>query len=74
MLVDAPEVLLKSLLLQILFSIRSNRLLAEQLCYNILYRWFLRLSLKDGIWDHSRFSQYQERLIGTDMAGTLIEA
>ena len=44
-----PEVLLKSLLLQILFSIRSNRLLVEQLGYNILYRWFLGLSLEEAM-------------------------
>ncbi len=63
-----PEMLLKSLLLQILYSIRSNRLLVEQLGYNILYRWFLGLSLEDKVWDHSTFSQNQERLIGTDIA------
>ena len=67
-----PEVLLKSLLLQILFSIRSNRLLVEQLGYNILYRWFLGLSLEEAIWDHSSFSQNQERLIGTDIAGQFL--
>jgi len=63
-----PEMLLKSLLVQILYSIRSNRLLVEQLGYNILYRWFLGLSLEDKVWDHSTFSQNQERLIGTDIA------
>jgi transposase len=68
-----PEVLLKSLLLQILFSIRSNRLLVEQLGYNILYRWFLGLSLEERIWDHSTFSQNQERLIGTDIAGQFLQ-
>jgi len=68
-----PEVLLKSLLLQILFSIRSNRLLVEQLGYNILYRWFLGLSLEEAIWDHSTFSQNQERLIGTDIAGQFLQ-
>ena len=68
-----PEVLLKSLLLQILFSIRSNRLLVEQLGYNILYRWFLGLSLEEKIWDHSTFSQNQERLIGTDIAGQFLQ-
>jgi transposase len=67
-----PEVLLKSLLLQVLFSIRSNRLLVEQLGYNILYRWFLGLSLEEKIWDHSTFSQNQERLIGTDIAGQFL--
>lgn len=68
-----PEVLLKSLLLQILFSIRSNRLLVEQFGYNILYRWFLGLSLEESIWDHSTFSQNQERLIGTDIAGQFLQ-
>jgi transposase len=68
-----PEVLLKSLLLQILFSIRSNRLLVEQLGYNILYRWFLGLSLEERIWDHSTFSQNQERLIGTNIAGQFLQ-
>jgi transposase len=68
-----PEVLLKSLLLQILFSIRSNRLLVEQLGYNILFRWFLGLSLEEKIWDHSTFSQNQERLIGTDIAGQFLQ-
>jgi len=68
-----PEVLLKSLLLQILFSIRSNRLLVEQLGYNILYRWFLGVSLEERIWDHSTFSQNQERLIGTDLAAKFLQ-
>lgn len=68
-----PEVLLKPLLLQILFSIRSNRLLVEQLGYNILYRWFLGLSLEEAIWDHSTFSQNQDRLIGTDIAGQFLK-
>ena len=68
-----PEVLLKSLLLQILFSIRSNRSLVEQLGYNILYRWFLGVSLEERIWDHSTFSQNQERLIGTDLAAKFLQ-
>jgi transposase len=68
-----PEVLLKSLLLQILYSIRSNRQLVEQLSYNILFRWFLGVSLEDRIWDHSTFSQNQERLIGTDIAGQFLQ-
>ncbi len=68
-----PEVLLKSLLLQILFSIRSNRQLVEQLSYNILFRWFLGVSLEDRIWDHSTFSQNLERLIGTDIAGQFLQ-
>ncbi|NPU86583.1 MAG: transposase [Syntrophaceae bacterium] len=68
-----PEVLLKSLLLQILFSIRSNRLLVEQLGYNILYRLLLGVSLEERIWDHSTFSQNQERLIGTDLAAKFLQ-
>jgi transposase len=69
-----PQVLLKSLLLQILFSIGSTRLLVEQFGYNILYHWLLGLSLEEKIWDHSTFSQSQERLIGTYIISRATEA
>src|SRR6185369_5234773 len=64
----APEKLLKGLLLQALYSIRSNRLLVEQIGYNVLFRWFLGLSLDEKVWDHSVFSVNQQRLIQTDVA------
>lgn len=51
-----PEMLLKALLLQILFSIRSERQLVEAVNYNLLYRWFVGLNIEDKVWDHSTFS------------------
>lgn len=63
-----PEKLLKGLLLQALYTIRSNRLLVEQIGYNVLFRWFLGLALDEDVWDHSSFSTNQERLIKTEAA------
>ena len=57
-----PEMLLKALLLQILFSIRSERQLVEAINYNLLYRWFVGLNIEDKVWDHSTFSANRERL------------
>ena len=64
----APEQLLRALLLQVLYSIRSERLLVEQLDYNLLFRWFVGLSMDDRVWDHSTFTKNRERLIGSDIA------
>jgi len=64
----APEKLLKALLLQVLFSIRSERMLIEQLDYNLLFRWFVGLSLDEPVWNHSSFSKNRERLINSDIA------
>src|SRR5262245_17749934 len=47
----APEKLLRALLLQVLYSVRSERLLMEQLQYNLLFRWFVGLSMDDRVWD-----------------------
>ena len=63
-----PEQLLKALLLQALFSVRSNRLLVEQVNYNILFRWFVGLALDDKVWDHSSFSTNLERLIDAEVS------
>jgi len=54
----APEKLLRALLLQVLYSVRSERMLMEQLDYNLLFRWFVGLSMDDPIWDATVF--YQE--------------
>ena len=67
-----PEKLLKAQLLMILYSIRSNRQLVEQIHYNFLYRWFLGMSLEEKVWDHSSFSTNQERLIGSDIAAEFL--
>lgn len=58
-----PEQLLSALLLQVLFGVRSERLLMEQLDYNLLFRWFVGLSPDDAVWDASVFSKNRDRLI-----------
>ena len=63
-----PEQLLKALLLQAFFSVRSNRLLVEQINYNILFRWFVGLALDEKVWDHSSFSTNLERLIEAEVS------
>ena len=63
-----PEQLLRALLLQILYSVRSERLLMEELDYNILYRWFVGLSLDDQIWDATTFTKNRDRLLRGDIA------
>jgi transposase len=67
-----PEKLLKAQLLMILYSIRSNRQLVEQIHYNFLYRWFLGMGLEEAVWDHSSFSTNHERLIGSDVAAEFL--
>jgi transposase len=64
----APEQLLRALLLQVLYTIRSERLLMEQLDYNLLFRWFVGLNMDDPIWDPSTFSKNRERLLEGDVA------
>ncbi len=59
----APERLIRALLLQVLYSIRSERLLVEQLDYNLLFRWFVGLSVDDPVWHSSTFSKNRERLL-----------
>jgi transposase len=58
-----PEWLLRGLVLQTLYGIRSERLLCEQLGYNMLYRWFVGLSMDDAAWDHSTYTKNRDRLI-----------
>lgn len=68
-----PEKLLRALMLQLLYSIRSERLLVEQLGYNLLFRWFVGVSMEGDPWDHSTFSKNRERLIEHDAAGVLFD-
>lgn len=63
-----PEHLLRALLLQILYSIRSERQLMEQLNYNLLYRWFVGVGIDEAVWDHSTFSKNRERLEQAEIA------
>jgi transposase len=64
----APEKLLRALLLQVLFTIRSERLLMEQLDYNLLYRWFVGLEMDDPVWNPTVFTKNRERLLTGDIA------
>jgi transposase len=63
-----PEQLLRALLLQVLYTVRSERLLIEQLEYNLLFRWFVGLGMDEPIWDHSTFSKNRDRLLRGDIA------
>ncbi len=69
-----PEQLLRALLLQVLYTIRSERMLVEQLDYNLLFRWFVGMSMDDKVWDHSTFSKNRDRLIEHDVATAFFQA
>jgi len=64
----APEKLLRALLLQVLYTIRSERLLMEQLDYNLLFRWFVGLEMDDSVWNATVFTKNRERLLGGEIA------
>jgi transposase len=66
----APEKLLRAMLIQVFFSVRSERQLMEQVRYNLLYRWFIGLAIDDEVWDHSVFSKNRDRLL----AHTIVES
>src|SRR6516225_10631156 len=70
----APEKLLRALLLQCLYSVRSERLLMEQLDYNLLFRWFVGLNMDDAIWDVTVFTKNRERLLDGDIAEAFFQA
>ena len=63
-----PERLLRALLLQIFYSVRSERLLTEQLSYNLLFRWFVGMEMDEPVWNHAVFSKNRERLLNQDVA------
>src|ERR1700716_2512112 len=64
----APEKLLRALLLQVLYTIRSERLLMEQLEYNLLFRWFVGLNVDEPVWVPTVFSKNRDRLLNGDIA------
>ena len=64
----APEKLLKALLLQVLYTIRSERLLMEQLGYNLLFRWFVGLNMDEPVWVPTVYSKNRDRLLAGDVA------
>jgi transposase len=63
-----PERLLRALLLQIFFSVRSERMLMEQLDYNLLFRWFVGLEIDEPVWNHAVFSKNRDRLLNEETA------
>ena len=64
----APEYVLRALLLQAFYSVRSERQLVEQLDYNLLFRWFVGLGMDDAVWNHAVFSKNRDRLLTGDVA------
>jgi transposase len=70
----APEKLLRAMLLQAFYSIRSERQLMERLEYDLLFRWFVGIGIDEAAWDHSTFSKNRERLLEGDMAAKFLGA
>ncbi len=68
----APEKLLRALLLQAFYSVRSERQLMEQLGYNLLFRWFVGLAIDDPVWDATVFTKNRERLLRGDIAAKVM--
>ena len=64
----APEYILRALLLQVFYSVRSERLLVEQIDYNLLFRWFVGLGMDDAMWNHAVFSKNRDRLLTSEVA------
>ena len=69
-----PEKLLRAMLLQAFYSIRSERQLMERLEFDLLFRWFVGLGIDDAAWDHSVFSKNRDRLLEGDIAGKFLSA
>lgn len=69
----APEKLLRALLLQMLYTVRSERLLMEQLSYNLLFRWFVGLNMDELLWDVTVFTKNRDRLVKADIAKEFFE-
>ncbi|MGQ0503250.1 MAG: IS5 family transposase [Panacagrimonas sp.] len=69
-----PERLIRAVLLQIFFSVRSERQLMEQLDYNLLFRWFVGLEVDDAVWDASSFAKNRDRLVDHEVGRSLLAA
>ena len=70
----APEMLLRAMLLQAFYSIRSERQLMERLEFDLLFRWFVGLGVDEPVWDHSSFSKNRDRLLAGDIAAEFLAA
>src|SRR3984957_15072273 len=64
----APEKLLRALLLQVLYTVRSERMLMEQLDYNLLFRWFVGLNMDEAVWHVTVYTKNRDRLLEADVA------
>jgi transposase len=70
----APERLMRASLIQILFSVRSERQLMEQMQYNLLFRWFVGLGIDDPVWVPTVFTKNRDRLLTTEMSRKFLAA
>src|SRR3954454_24707469 len=69
-----PEKLLRALLLQAFYSIRSERQLMEQMDYNLLFRWFVGLSVDEPVWDPTVFTKNRQRMLDGEIAAAFMDA
>lgn len=70
----APEMLLRAMLLQAFYSVRSERQLMERLEFDLLFRWFVGLGVDEPVWDHSTFSKNRDRLLAGEIAAKFLTA
>src|SRR6202012_6226143 len=70
----APEMLLRAMLLQAFYSVRSERQLMERIEFDLLFRWFVGLGIDDPVWDHSSFSKNRDRLLEGEIAAKFLSA
>jgi transposase len=68
----APEMLLRAMLLQAFYSVRSERQLMERLEFDLLFRWFVGIGVDDPVWDHSTFSKNRDRLLDGEIAAEFL--
>ena len=69
-----PEQLLRALVLQVLYTVRSERLLMEELHYNLLFRWFVGVNMDDPVWHPTTFTKNRDRLLAGDVAAAFFDA
>ncbi len=70
----APEKLLRAMLLQVFYGVRSERHLMERMEFDLLFRWFVGLGVDDAVWDHSTFSKNRDRLLEGEIAAKFLSA
>src|ERR671912_2276841 len=70
----APEKLLRAMLLQAFYSVRSERQLMERIEFDLLFRWFVGIGIDDPVWDHSAFTKNRDRLLEGEIATRFLEA